>query len=595
MPQYAWSWSLDAYFPSIESPAYEAAWKLIESETNALDAQALELAALTPANAVHWARWMKAHESLSSELSHMGSYLGCVSAVDSRNETYKRELARMSGFTPRLEKLRTALLAKVGAAPEPALEALLREDGAKDLAFPLRRLREEAKWRMPDDLEDLNSELGVNGPSAWNRLYGTVCGKLSFELAVPGRPPERRSLAEKRSLLEHPEASVRKAALQGSNAAVTEIEDVFAAALNAIVGWRLTSNRRRGERDSLAPANRMHHVERETVEAMFGAIRDRIEVPRSFLRAKAKALGLPKLGFQDIEAPYPSSVSSQYSWDEACAFVLKAFKARYPALHDFSKMALEKKWIDAEPRAGRRPGGFCSTSAKIGESRIFMTYGGSLGDMQTLAHELGHAFHGALLKEQRPMLRRYPSTLAETASTFAQVIVSQELSRDASLPKQARKQMLVTLLNDNATFCLDIFMRYEFEKKLMEERKRGEVSVSRLKEMMSQTQQEIFGDVLDPSSLDPYFWATKLHFYGYSFYNYPYSFGYLLSRVFTKRLAEEGEAFLPVYEKFLRDSGSQSCEEVVLGALGQDIRRKEFWAGALDEIERDFSALEALN
>jgi oligoendopeptidase F len=221
-----------------------------------------------------------------------------------------------------------------------------------------------------------------------------------------------------------------------------------------------------------------------------------------------------------------------------------------------------------------------------------MTFGGSLGDVQTLAHELGHAFHAWVMREVRPFSCEYPMTLAETASTFAEGILCNAFVEDDRFPGFMKAQLMNTRLDHAALFLLDIHMRYLFEKALYGERRAGELSVSRLKELILAAQRQCFGDVLAEDEMDSMFWASKLHFYivGVSFYNFPYTFGYLLSEGLQARARKEGRDFLPKYEQLLRLTGSHPAEEVVARSAGVDLTREDFWQEAIDgialEVER---------
>lgn len=257
---------------------------------------------------------------------------------------------------------------------------------------------------------------------------------------------------------------------------------------------------------------------------------------------------------------------------------------------------LDKNWIDWEPRAGKRPGGFCTGSMLTKESRIFMTYNETLGDVLTLAHETGHAFHGHLMRELRPYARLYPMTLAETASTFGEQVLMNGLLADPAIGEAQKALMLDVEVGHGAIYLLDIPVRFEFEKAFYQERAQGELSVTRLKELMVETQRRVLGDVLEKGGEDPYFWASKLHFYitGLTFYNFPYTFGFLLSRGLYAMFKSEGADFLPKYEEFLRLAGSDSAENVVRKTVGRDLETTEFWSEAICSLEDPLGRLETL-
>jgi oligoendopeptidase F len=285
------------------------------------------------------------------------------------------------------------------------------------------------------------------------------------------------------------------------------------------------------------------------------------------------------------------------SWDKAKTMVLESFSRAYPDLGNFfQQQVIAKNWVDWEPRAGKRPGGFCTSSMMNKESRIFMTYNESLGDVLTLAHESGHAFHGYLMRDVRPAARIYPMTLAETASTFGEQVLLNGLLDEPTISDAQKALLLDIEVGHGAIYLLDIPVRFEFEKAFYEERKSGELSVRRLKELMVETQRRILGDVLQPGGEDPYFWASKLHFYitGLTFYNFPYTFGYLLSRGLYAMFKKDGADFLPKYEEFLRLAGSDTAENVVKRTVGQDLEQPEFWSEAIRSLEEPRQRLEAL-
>ena len=328
---------------------------------------------------------------------------------------------------------------------------------------------------------------------------------------------------------------------------------------------------------------------------MFGALGEDRELPRRILRTGARLQGIPALGWWDLEAPRVVDEKPELDWDDALDLIGRAFGALYPDLNAYARRMVELRWIESERRANKRPGGFCTGSVLTREQRIYMTFHGTMHDVTTLAHEIGHAWHSHLLGRLRPCAQEYPMTLAETASTFAELVLSHGLLADPSLPPKRRLYLLDQSTNHAPAYLLNIPARFEFERRFYEERRSGIVSVTRLCELMVETQREFYGDALAQGSEDPWFWASKLHFYftDASFYNYPYSFGFLLSQALFGEFLRTGPEFLPRYEKFLRLTGSDTCEEVVRRSLGRDIRDRDFWRGALRGIEqraRDFEA-----
>jgi oligoendopeptidase F len=337
-------------------------------------------------------------------------------------------------------------------------------------------------------------------------------------------------------------------------------------------------------------------ISKTTLEAMFKAVFENLDLPRRILRFKAKLMGLERVAWYDLGAPIALQADDKLTWDKAKAMVSKAFAHAYPRLGEFFHEAVARDWIDWEPRPGKRPGAFCTGSLLINQSRIFLTYNEALGDVVTLAHESGHAFHSHIMRDLRPFGRSYPMTLAETASTFGELILIEGPLEDPAVSVVHRARMLDMELGHAAIYLLDIPVRFEFEKALYEERGAGEISVSRLKELMVATQRRIFGDVLEDGAEDPYFWASKLHFYitGTTFYNFPYTFGFLLSRGLFSMFRRHGPQFLSAYEDFLRLAGSDTPENVVRKTIGRDLESPAFWAEAIHSLAEPLAQLEQL-
>jgi oligoendopeptidase F len=591
------SWDLSSYFPEFNGPEMRRFKDRLAGDIALLQAEAAALAPLTAESAARWEGILLRNEDILRRMSHLGSYISCLASSDARNESYLKEEAELVGMRAELAKLRIEFLRAIRETQEEMFTAFIARpalDGAQNY---LNRMRQEARRAMAPEKEILATDLGVDGIQAWGRLYDTVSSKLEFDMLFPDGNRRRVPVSQRRSLLEDPDRRVRKAAFEGGNAAWQSIEDMAAAALNAIAGTRLTLNRHRQVEHFLEIALFQSSITRKTLDAMFEALFSRLEMPRKILRLKAKLLARPSLAWFDVGAPLELPGQEKLSWEKATSMVGKSFERAYPALGKFfEQQVIGKVWVDWEPRTGKRPGGFCTSSMLTKESRIFMTYNQSLGDMLTLAHESGHAYHGAMMREIRPYGRGYPMTLAETASTFGEQVLMNGILDDPAISAAQKALILDIETGHGAIYLLDIPVRYEFEKAFYEERASGPLSVSRLKELMVDTQRKIFGDLLEVGGEDPYFWASKLHFYitGITFYNFPYTFGYLLSRALYRMFKKDSGEFLPKYEEFLRLAGTEPAEKLVQQTIGRDIEQPQFWAEAIDSLEEPLARLEML-
>ena len=590
------NWDLTSYFPQFDGPEMRRFKEALRRDIALLKDRAASLLPLNDENASGWEDVLTRNEALTRRMSHLSSYVSCLAASDGRNEDYLKEEAALASMRAELAKVRVELLRGVKETPDEIFASFIAQhslDGAQNY---LKRLREEARRAMSTEKEILATDLGLDGIQAWGRLYDKISSRLEFDMLYPDGNRERLPMSQRRSLLEHPDRRVRKAAFDGGNAAWQSVEDAAAAALNAIAGTRLTLNRHRGVGHFLDLALFQAAISAKTLNALFEALFAHLEIPRRILRLKAKSMGTNGVAWYNLGAPIDIPNRQPLSWDQAKDLVKNAFTRAYPTLGHFFQIEIDRNWIDWEPRAGKRPGAFCTSSMLSKESRVFMTYNETLGDVLTLAHESGHAFHGYMMREVRPYARIYPMTLAETASTFGELVLTHGLLEDPSISDAQKAMMLDVEVGHGAIYLLDIPVRFEFEKSFYEERKSGELSVSRLKELMIETQRRILGDVLEPGGEDPYFWASKLHFYitGLTFYNFPYTFGFLLSRGLFAMLKKEGKDFLPKYEEFLRLAGSDTAENVVQRTVGSDIGKPEFWSEAIQSLEEPFLRLEEL-
>ncbi|MBI2363867.1 MAG: hypothetical protein HYV01_02525, partial [Deltaproteobacteria bacterium] len=437
------TWDLTSYFPEFNGPEMLQFKEALCRDVGILQQSAAALAPLQDANPDAWEGILLRHEDLLRRMSHLGSYVGCLASADARNEAYLKEEAALARLRAEIAKVKIELLRAVKETTEECFSAFLARTSLSGAQNYLNRLREEARRAMVRDKEVLATDLGVDGIQAWGRFYDTMASKLEFDMVYPDGRRERLPMSQRRSLMDHPDRGVRKAAFDGGNAAWQTMEDTAAAALNAIAGTRLTLNRHRGVEHFLDIALFQAAISRKTLDAMLEALRADIEIPRRILRLKAKQMGRAAVAWYDLGAPLNLPNQEKLSWQKAKAMVGESFNRAYPALGNFfRRQVIEKNWVDWEPRAGKRPGGFCASSMLSKESRIFMTFNESLGDVLTLAHESGHAFHGQLMRDVRPYARGYPMTLAETASTFGEQVLMNGSLDDPAMSDAQKAMML---------------------------------------------------------------------------------------------------------------------------------------------------------
>ena len=412
------SWELTSYFPEFNGTEMLQFKEALRIDIDALQREAAALPALTKDNAQAWEHLLVRNEDLARRMSHLSSYISCLASADARNEAYVQEEAALASWRAEVAKIRVEFLRALKGANDEVFSNFVARPALSGAQNYLNRLREEACRSMSPEEEILATDLGVDGIQAWGRLYDTISSRLEFDMVYPDGRRARVPMSQRRSLMDHRDRRVRRAAFEGGNEAWKKLQDVAAAALNAIAGTRLTLNRHRKVNHFLDMALFQAAINRKTLNAMLEALYANVEVARRILRLKAKRMGQKAVAWYDLGAPLDLPDQDKLSWEVAKSTVAESFARAYPALGDFfQRQVLAQRWVDWEPRLGKRPGAFCTSSMLSKESRIFMTYNESLGDVLTLAHETGHAFHGFLMRDLRPYSRIYPMTLAETAST----------------------------------------------------------------------------------------------------------------------------------------------------------------------------------
>jgi len=590
------SWDLSSFFPEFNGPDMTAFKDKLRADIKDLQVRAEKLEPLSKATMDEWESVLLDAEDFDARLGHLFSYVGCLESAHAENEDYAKERASLAGLAAEYSKFDVDILRAFKEVPDGDFDAFIGREKLKTAAHSFRRCRERAKKTMSPAEEKLSADLGVDGIHAWGRLYDKLSSRLEFEMRWPDGRKERKPISQWRSLMSDADRKVGRAAFEGGNRAWVTIEDGCASALNAIAGTRLTLYRHRGVEHFLDKALFSASIERRTLDAMYEAIHRNLDTARDIFRSKAKSLGRQGVAFFEREAPLPLKDSKLFTWAEGSEMVGKAFENVYPKLGEYYRTFLKNRWMESESRGGKRPGAFCTGSPFINEERVFMTFNGALGDVTTVAHEVGHAFHGFLMRDMRPMAREYPMTLAETASIFGEHILAEGIYESGRISDSQKLLMLDADLCGAAVLLLDITVRFEFEKAFYTERGKGELSVSRFKELMVDAQKRVFGDALEPGGEDPMFWASKLHFYisELSFYNFPYTFGFLLAKALFNRMKEEGPSFLPRYEEFLRLTGSDTVEGVAKRTLNVDVGDPAFWESSIKSIEEPLKRYKGL-
>lgn len=512
----------------------------------------------------------------------IGPYIYAFITTNSRDKDAMRALSEFEQMNVQANVLQTRFVAWAGKLGKPAIKKAAKTNStAKAHEFILLEAAEQSKYLMSETEETLAAELTLSGGNAFGKLQGTVTSQMTVDFELDGKV-QKMPMPALINLRSHPDESVRRRAYEAENQAWEGVKETLAACLNGVKGETLTLDKKRGREDAIHASIDAARMDRETLNAMLGAMKDSFPMFERYFLHKAKLIGKEKLAWWDLFAPM-GKTDKVYSWDEARDFIVEHFNKFSPQLGDFAKSAFEKNWIDGEQREGKRGGAFCMGVAAVKESRILANFDGSFDQVSTLAHELGHAFHNecAYEADKTQLQQNTPMTLAETASIMCETIVTEAALEQTTDPQEVLA-ILEAQLNNASQVVVDIYSRYLFEKEVFERRAKAELSTDEINDIMERAQKATYGKGLDEKYLQKFMWTWKPHYYtsGFSFYNYPYAFGLLFATGLYAIYQKRGADFVPDYKNLLASTGEAPAAELA-DKFGINIRSKKFWADSL--------------
>ena len=572
---YSQTWALENMFSGgSASPQFAQFLQAITAQIGSLQTLLQEKANLKPA--------ILAWQDIYERLSQAGSFVACLVAQNVHDTHAEQLQGTLSELSAALANASIRIDEQLKQLSDVDFQEFLKDKQLQAIAYPLAYRRQRAKDKLGLEQERLINDLSVDGYHGWSQLYGTLIGQVL--IPVNGR---QLSWGQAYNLLSNPDRAVRKAVFDSSNEVWKQQQQFFAPILNHLAGFRLKFYDRRGWPVLKEPLD-INRMSAQTLDTMWRVIEKNKRPFVDYMERKSRYLGVKQLHWYDLEAPFPQAAddkSGPIPYAEAADFIIARFSEFSPKMGAFARTAFEKKWIEAEDRGGKRPGGFCTDIPLQKESRIFMTYSGTKESVFTLAHELGHAYHNHVIFDLPELARHFPMNLAETASTFAEMVVSEATLKQEKNPAK-RLALLDSRLQRSVAFLFNIHARYLFDVAFHEERKKGALSAEQLCALMENCQKQAYCGALE--EYHPYFWASKMHFHstGVPFYNFPYTFGFLFSLGVYLRAMEESR-FEDRYIALLADTGRMSAEDLAQKHLGVDLRQEAFWQHAIDYLKQD--------
>ncbi|HLQ87264.1 MAG TPA: M3 family oligoendopeptidase [Enterococcus sp.] len=524
------------------------------------------------------------HEEIQKSFTECGSFIEALNSANIHDQQAKLLTRQLYSNLPAFQLATTILNKKFASYSEEDWQNLMTH--FSQIAFRLSEMRRDGQELLDEQSENIINTLALDGQSAWSQHYDTIVASIQ----IPFNGEMLSAGQAFNTMMSSQDKAVRQELFEKWEKAWSEKADIFADTLNHLDGFRLNNYKLHGVDDFLKQPLEYNRLDKETLDMMWGTIQKNKQPIIDFLTRKAQLFGKDKMDWQDQDAPIVLGdfEERRYTFDQAADFIVENFKKFSPKMSEFAQMAFDKAWIEAEDRPGKRPGGYCTSLPKSQESRIFMTYGESVNEVSTLAHELGHAFHSHVMWDLPTLNQDYAMNVAETASTFAELIVADATLKEAKTDEEKINLLDVKLQNAIAMF-MNIHARFIFESNFYAARQKGLVATDEITRLMVEAQKEAYINGL--GSYHPHFWAAKLHFFidEVPFYNFPYTFGYLFSLGIYAKASQHADGFEDQYIALLRDTASMTTEELAKKHLDTDLHQATFWQAGIDMVLKDIA------
>lgn len=460
----------------------------------------------------------------------------------------------------------------------------------KEHEYYIKELVRKSAHILSQQEEEIIANMKNTGSNAFAKLQNNLISSVTVDLKINGEF-KTVPLSISRNTAYQNNQVLRREAYFAEAKEYKRIEQASAACLNGIKGESIFLSKLKGYSSTLEETLVNSRMEASTLDAMYGAVKESLPVFQKYYKKKAEFLGYNgAIHIYDIVAPIEKT-NMNFTYIEAEKFILECFTSFNPNMAEYAKKVVKNKWIDAEPRAGKVGGAFCTNIHGIKESRILCNFGGNFKYVLSIAHELGHAYHGNRLFTQSYINGDCSAPLGETASLFSESIVTGEALKRAN--KEEKFSILESQASDAAFVVVEIYSRFLFEKEFFKRRKTSQLSVEEIKRIMKWAYEEAFGDSIDLENIEAYSWINKPHYYftDTHYYNFPYTFGLLFAKGLYAQYLKKGDKFIREYDNFLGITGKGSIRDIA-NSIGIDVNSIEFWRSSLNIIE---SGIQNLN
>ncbi|MGM0751864.1 MAG: M3 family oligoendopeptidase [Bacillota bacterium] len=563
--KYKQVWNLDSIFEG-GSTSPELHDHMKETENRVLELEKIMKELATGLEPDQLVAFLDRLRGIKMSISQARSYAICLLSENPKDQGAQFYRGQTTALQSKYDSITSDLKRRLAHMEESVWKTLLDSEDLKEYRFILSEWREEADREPSQEVSDLMAD----GYHAWGQFYQSFMG--SIKVRVNGQD---YSVGQAINLRSHSDELVREKSHEALVEKWTEHEGQFAQILNHLAGFRLNMYKSVGIEDVLHVPLAQNRMKEETLNSMFSVIERYKEPFADYLNVKARMNGDAKMKSYHFWSPMNHNHQGM-EYGEAAALIEEQFRAFGTEMGQFAEKAFSEGWVEAENRPGKSAVPICAGFPLTGESRVFLTFPGTFKGVLTLVHELGHAFHNHAMKSVNGMNKSYPMSLAETASTFAEMIIL-EAAMEKAESDEEKLFLLDEKLKRSVMNFMNLHSRFIFEKDFHEERKKGFVPAVRLNELMEYAMEEGYAGSIDEIPVHSWVWTPHFYKTESPFYNFPYTFGYLVALNLFARAKETGKGFVEHYMDLLRDSGSMSTEDLVMKHLGEDITEEAFW------------------
>lgn len=581
-------WDLSVFYDSLDDPKIQQDIDTLNTLVD--DFQAKYRGQVANLTATDFAEAYETMEKIYDLRGRLGSYASLNFSTDTANTAYQQFIAKMQDLGSSLSQKLVFFDLEWNQLEDEQAQAILDDPAIAKYRYFMEADRRYKPYNLSEIEEQILIEKSVTGAGAWTRFFTQLTSSFKFDWMG-----EEVNMTHVLNKMRDADRDIREMAWQKLTDKLQEKSMELTFIFNTLALDKANSDKRRGYESWVSSRNLSNKATDEVVDALIETVTSNYGLVARQYRLKGALLGLDELLDYDRYAPLNLKENEDfYTWDEAKSIVLKAFENFDTEMKDAAELFFDNNWIHAPVTQNKRGGAFASPTVVSANPFVFVNYMGDARNITTLAHELGHGIHMYLSGQKSGLFALYtPLTTAEMASTFAEMLVFQDLMA-AEDDKEVKLSMLVEKIEDTfATVFRQISMNRFEDKMHTARRAEGELTTERFNELWLETQRDMFGDSVTMTDEYSYWWSYVPHFLHTPGYVYAYSFGELLVLALYKLYQEEGASFVPKYIDLLA-AGDSDYPDKLLAEVGVDINDPGFWQKGIDVIEEWIAQAESL-